>query len=163
MENTMKIRIEMTAAEMMTAQSIRNLFDDEPTTRTYNIVEEFTEHTTERTSYNKDGSYTYDLEISEVFTICVTNWARDIIGQTKSLILGAIDTYKNLTKMMGLRKLTIDGKEVENVCKKVQTKMCIDDMNIRVITHPDQKVSDQDEQQRVTEKITAALKKEVTE
>ena len=159
----MKIRIEMTAAEMMTAQSICNLFDDEPAKRSYKLMEEVTEYTTERTSYNKDGSYTYDLEVSEVFTICVTNWARDIIAQTKGLIMSAVDTYKNLTKMMGLKKLVIDGEQINNVCKKVQTKMSIDDMNIRVVTHPDQKVSDEEEQRRVTEKVTAALKQPVTE
>lgn len=159
----MKIRIEMTAAEMMTTQSVCNLFDDEPAKRSYKIMEEFSEHTTERTSYNKDGSYTYDLEISEVFTICVTNWARDIIAQTKGLIMSAVDTYKNLTKMMGLKKLVIDGEPINNVCKKVRTKVCVEDMNITVVTHPLQNVSDKEEQRRVTEKVTAALKQPITE
>ena len=44
-----------------------------------------------------------------------------------------------------------------------QVGASIDDMNIRVVTHPDQKVSDEEEQRRVTEKVTAALKKPVTE
>lgn len=158
----MKIRIEMTAAEMMTAQSVCNLFDDEPVKRSYKIMEEFSEHTTERTSYNKDGSYTYDLEVSEAFTICVTNWARDIIAQTKGLIMSAVDTYRNLTKMMGLKKLIIDGEEV-NVCKKVTTKVTVDNMYMRVVTHPLQTVSDNEEKKHVTEKITAALKQPITE
>lgn len=156
----MKIRIEMTAAEMMTAQSVCNLFDDEPAKRSYELMEEFNEHMNERTSYNKDGSYTYDLEISEVFTICVTNWARDIIAQTKGLIMSAVDTYRNLTKMMGLKKLIIDGEEV-NVCKKVTTKVTVDNMSMRVVTHPLQNVDEKEEKKRVADKVYAAFKSEV--
>lgn len=160
----MKIRIEMTAAEMMSVGSVCNLFADEPINIHKNkLTEEYSEHTTDRSKWNEDGSYEYEFEASELFSICAINWMRDIIGQTKSLILGAVDTYKNLSKMMGLKKLVIDGKSIDNICKKVQTKMCVDDMNIRVITHPLQTVSDEEEKKRVTEKVTAALKQPVTE
>ena len=64
---------------------------------------------------------------------------------------------------MGLKKLIIDGKEINNVCKKVRTKVCVEDMNITVVTHPQQTVSDKEEQRRVTEKVTAALKQPITE
>ena len=160
----MKIRIEMTAAEMMSIGSICNIFEDEPIiTHKNKLTEEYSEHTTDRSKWNEDGSYEYEFEASELFSICVINWLRDIIGQTKSLILGAVDTYKNLTKMMGLKKLIIDGKEINNVCKKVRTKVCVEDMNITVVTHPQQTVSDKEEQRRVTEKVTAALKQPITE
>lgn len=159
----MKIRIEMTAAEMMSVGSICNIFADEPVTNKKRLTEEFSEHTTDRSKWNEDGSYEYEFEASEIFSICVINWLRDIIGQTKSLILGAVDTYKNLSKMMGLKKLVIDGEQINNVCKKVRTKVCVEDMNMVITTHPHQDVSDEDEKRRVTEKVTAALKQPITE
>lgn len=159
----MKIRIKMTAAEMMSVGSICNIFADEPVTNKKRLTEEFSEHTTDRSKWNEDGSYEYEFEASEIFSICVINWLRDIIGQTKSLILGAVDTYKNLSKMMGLKKLVIDGEQINNVCKKVRTKVCVEDMNMVITTHPHQDVSDEDEKRRVTEKVTAALKQPITE
>ena len=164
MESTMKIIINVTASEMMAIGSICNLFEDEPiSTHKNRLIEEITQHTIEHSTWNEDGSYEYRFEASELISICAINWLRDIIAQFKGLILSAADTCKNIIKMKGLKKLIIDGEEQKGVCKKVMTKMCIDDMNIRVVTHPHQEVSDEEEKKRVTEKVTAALKKPVTE
>lgn len=160
----MKIRIEMTAAEMMSIGSVCNLFADEPiTTHKNKLTEEFSEHTTDRSKWNDDGSYEYEFEASELFAVCTINWLRDIVSQCKALIMGAIDTYKNISKMMGLKKLVIDGEQINNICKKVKTKVCVEDMNMVITTHPLQSISDEDEKKRVTEKVTAALKQPITE
>ena len=160
----MKIIINVTASEMMAIGSICNLFEDEPiSTHKNRLIEEITQHTVEHSTWNEDGSYEYRFEASELISICAINWLRDIIAQFKGLILSATDTCKNIIKMKGLKKLIIDGEEQKGVCKKVMTKMCIDDMNIRVVTNPHQEVSDEDEKRRVTEKVTAALKQPITE
>ena len=116
----MYIRIELSKSEKMAIDSISSMFDG--ATSKFKTMKETNEHVTETTIIGDDGSYTSIMEVTEIFTVCVINWLRDMINSSKGLIMSAYDTYKNLKGMLGIKKLVIDDKEV-NVTVPVKAKV----------------------------------------
>ena len=125
----MKIRIEMTAAEMMSVKSLATLFDDIPMESKKRKIEEITNHTKQTIIENSDGSYEMEFTATELITVTITNWMRDVIGQCKGLIFGCVDTFKNISSMMGVKKLIIDGEEAV-VTNKIKIETQHEDVHI---------------------------------
>jgi len=138
----MKVRIEMSSSEMMAIKSFATLFDDISMETKKRKIEEFTNHTKQTIIENADGSYEMEFSASDLLTITITNWMRDVVSQCKGLILGAIDTYKNIVAMMGIKKLIVDGDEV-TMTKKIKIDTCVENVHITAVQHVDVNMDNQ--------------------
>lgn len=164
----MKIRIEMSKSEMISVKSILSVFENDESFEICKkkVVKEVTDHTSEEVSFNEDGSFSIELNASEMFSVCVINWMRDILSQTKSLIFGAVHTYKNITSMLGVSKLSINGEDVQS-SKKVSARTRVDGMTIRasrfVPKDADEKVVRQEIISDILKKFNEKTTEEISE
>lgn len=152
----MKIRFEMTAAETTTIKSIIAMIDGDTIDLAKSKIEEtLSDNHSEIAELKADGSMNYELSVSEFATISISNWLMGIFTSCKSLILGAIDTYKNIAKMFAVKSLKIDGKEVEaeNRYHKVTTTVRVQDMDIHVSHFVKDGSDDEAEQKKLAEMV----------
>lgn len=150
----MKIRFEMTAAETTTIKSIIAMTDDNTAKSVkFKLQEILSDNHSEITETKEDGSVNYELSVSEMATISIANWALSIYTSCKSLVMGVVDTYKNIAKMFNIKSFKIDGNEVENRCHKITTTVHIHDMDIRVSSFVKDGSDDEAEQKKLAEMV----------
>lgn len=107
----MKMHIELTASEMSIINSILAVFEEQKAPVKQKL-HEYSDMYEETISFNSDGSYSMSMEVKETLTIAIGSWLAQVCSQAKGLIMAAVDTYRNMVKMLGVKHLEIDGKEV---------------------------------------------------
>ena len=130
----MKIYIKFTKSEQLAINTLDSIFKSDGEKCKGKIIKHFDKHITHTITNTEDGGSDILFECTEEIFCVVVNWVSNIAAQCKGLILGAIDTYKNIAKMCGIPHLEIDG-EKHNLCHPVKITESREDVTVTAVRY----------------------------